>query len=80
MALYPEVQKKAQQQLDSVITRGRLPNFSDLQALPYIRAIVKELLRWHSVTPIGVPHRAIADDVYNGFLIPAGSIITTNLW
>ncbi|KAI0794213.1 cytochrome P450 [Fomes fomentarius] len=80
MALYPEVQKKAQQQLDSVITHGRLPEFSDLQALPYIRAIVKELLRWHSVTPIGVPHRAIADDVYNGFLIPAGSIITTNLW
>ncbi|KAI0704090.1 cytochrome P450 [Earliella scabrosa] len=80
MALYPEIQKKAQQQLDQVVGGRRLPDFSDQHDLPYVNALVKELLRWHCVTPIGVPHSTIADDQYNGYFIPAGSIVTPNIW
>ena len=53
MALYPEVQKKAQAEIDAVIGPNRLPDFEDHPSLPYINAVVKEAIRWHSVTPFG---------------------------
>ncbi|OSD02925.1 cytochrome P450 [Trametes coccinea BRFM310] len=80
MAMYPEVQKKAQAELDAVVGSGRLPDFSDQKCLPYVTALTKEVLRWHVVAPIGVPHRSVADDDYNGYFIPGGSIIIANQW
>ena len=53
MALYPEVQKKAQAEIDSVIGPDRLPTFEDRPFLPYINAVVKESLRWHVAAPLG---------------------------
>jgi cytochrome P450 len=53
MALNPEVVKKAQAELDSVVGNDRLPDFSDRPHLPYIEAIEKEVWRWNSVTPNG---------------------------
>ena len=52
MALYPEVQKKGQAEIDSVVGPHRLPDFGDRPSLPYISAIVKESMRWHLVTPL----------------------------
>lgn len=43
--LHPEVQVKGQEELDRVLGHSRLPEFSDRKDLPYICAIVKELLR-----------------------------------
>lgn len=57
MVLYPEVQKKAQAELDAVIGHNRLPTFSDREALPYVEATVKEVFRWHAVAPTGVVPR-----------------------
>ena len=53
MALYPEVQKKAQAEIDDVIGPNRLPQFEDRPCLPYINAVVKEVVRWHLAGPIG---------------------------
>ena len=53
LTLYPEVQKRAQAELDSVISRDRLPIFEDKPRLPYIEAMCKELTRWQMVTPMG---------------------------
>jgi cytochrome P450 len=53
MLANPEAQKKAQMEIDSVIETGRLPDFEDEDSLPYVSALVKEVLRWRSVTPIG---------------------------
>ncbi|KDR69251.1 hypothetical protein GALMADRAFT_104206 [Galerina marginata CBS 339.88] len=79
MLSFPEVQQKAQAELDRVL-RGRLPEFSDEADLPYLSALVKEVLRWKPVTPIAVPHCVTADDVYEGYYIPKGSIIIPNVW
>ncbi|CDO71706.1 hypothetical protein BN946_scf184915.g50 [Trametes cinnabarina] len=80
MALYPEVQKKAQAELDSVVGRDRLPDHGDKDELVYINAIVKEALRWHNVLPLGIPHRTINDDEMDGYFIPGGTSIITNVW
>ncbi|KAG6840387.1 hypothetical protein C0991_007048, partial [Blastosporella zonata] len=78
--LHPEVQVKAQEELDRVIGNSRLPEFSDRKDLPYICAIVKEVLRWSPVAPLGLPHMATSDDEYNGFFIPAGTAVIGNTW
>lgn len=72
MSLYPEVQKKAQAELDSVLRGSRLPNFTDKEDLPYIGAVLKETMRWNPVTPLGIPHRSSEDDMVDGYLIPKG--------
>ena len=79
-AMHPDVQHKAQDELDRVVGNDRLPTFEDRSSLPYLSALLKEVLRWHVVAPIAVPHRAVADDEYNGYEIPAGTIVVPNIW
>lgn len=52
MLKYPDIQRRAQQEVDEVVGQDRLPEFEDLGSLPYVHAIVKELLRWQPVIPI----------------------------
>ena len=54
MLLYPDVQKRAQDELDAVVGRSRVPTFADMPRLPYVCAIVKEAVRWRPVAPMGV--------------------------
>ncbi|KAI9057429.1 CyP450 monooxygenase [Trametes sanguinea] len=80
MTIYPDVQRKAQAELDAVVGLNRLPTFEDRDSLPYVNALVKECFRWHVVVTLGIPHRTIADTTYNGYLIPKGTVIVTNTW
>ncbi len=73
--MYPEVQKKAQVELDALVDPRRLPDISDLRDLVYIRAIYLETLRWKPVIPLGLPHSVIQDDEYNGYFIPKGTVV-----
>ncbi|KAJ7123313.1 cytochrome P450 [Mycena crocata] len=79
MALYPDVQRRAHQELDTVIGQNRLPQFDDRENLPYLSAIVKEILRWKAVTPLGVPHCTTEADEYNGSYIPAKTTVLANI-
>ncbi|KAF9011764.1 cytochrome P450 [Cyathus striatus] len=80
MTLYPEVQAKAQAELDAVIGNDRLPSFHDRDNLPYCNALVLEVLRWHAVVPTGVPHRVSEDNIYEGYLIPKDALVIPNIW
>ncbi|PBK60894.1 cytochrome P450 [Armillaria solidipes] len=80
MVLFPEVQVKAQAEIDAVVENDRLPGFDDRERLPYINALVLEVSRWHAVTPTGVPHCVTEDDVHSGYFIPKGSIVFANIW
>jgi cytochrome P450 len=53
MMYYPEIQVKAHKLLDEVVGRSRLPDFTDMDQLQYITAVVKETLRWKAVAPLG---------------------------
>ncbi|KDR77141.1 hypothetical protein GALMADRAFT_431691 [Galerina marginata CBS 339.88] len=81
MLHYPEVQKKAQAELDATIGQDRMPDYEDKEALPYIQAVIKETLRWRPVAILGgSPHAVTADDVYNGMFIPKGSTVFANFY
>ncbi|KAH8103459.1 cytochrome P450 [Cristinia sonorae] len=80
MAMFPEVQKKAQAELDRVVGPDRLPDFEDVERIPYIKAIVMETLRWMPVAPFAIPHAVLTDDVYEGYHIPKGSLLIPNVW
>lgn len=66
MAQYPHVQRKAQAGIDCVVGPDRLPSFQDRENLPYIYAMVKEILRWHPVLPMGTAHASVMDDTRGG--------------
>jgi len=80
MVRNPKVLKKAQDELDRVVGKGRLPDFSDKDDLPYLDAIMKEVFRWNPPLPITIPKRATQDDVYRGYFIPAGATVVENVW
>ncbi|KAJ9373960.1 hypothetical protein DTO282E5_1316 [Paecilomyces variotii] len=75
---HPEMVRKAQEELDSVVGTERLPAFDDMDHLPYIKAVISELLRWRTISTIGVPHTVIEDDEYMGYSIPAGATVVAN--
>lgn len=80
MSFKPDIQRKAQDELDRAVGRSRLPTFEDRKNLPYIDCIVSECLRWNPVTPLAVPHKVLEDDVYRGMRIPANTTIIPNVW
>ena len=95
MRVYPEAQRKAQEQVDRVIGNNRLPTLSDRPLLPYVEAIVLEALLWRPIVAFSrvysrineliihcarIDHRcSVADDEYKGFFIPKGAMIIGNI-
>ncbi len=53
MVLNPDVQARGQAEIDSVLGTERLPTAADRESLPYVNAIVKEVLRWNPAVPLG---------------------------
>ncbi|CAG7923811.1 unnamed protein product [Penicillium olsonii] len=77
---YPEIQKKAQEELDRVVGRNRLPDVDDEKNLPYCHAIIKEVERVHNPFWLGTPHVATDDFVYKGQYIPKDTVVVLNTW
>ncbi|KAF2099883.1 cytochrome P450 [Rhizodiscina lignyota] len=80
MTLNPRVVQKAQEELDRVVGCERLPTWSDEKNLPYLRAMIKETLRWRPLNQFGMSHATSEDDWYKGYFIPKGSIVTISWW
>ncbi|PSN45989.1 Methyl farnesoate epoxidase, partial [Blattella germanica] len=80
MVLYPEVQKNVQKELDSVVGQNRRPTLEDRPNLPYVEAVITELLRVCSIAPLTPPHRVTEDTYLNGYLIPKDTMVLINLY
>ncbi|KAI0253746.1 cytochrome P450 [Lactifluus subvellereus] len=78
--LHPDIQKRAQEELDAVTGRERLPTFEDRPRLMFVDAVCKEALRWRPVVPLAVPHVTTEDLVYEGYFIPKGALVIGNTW
>ncbi|KAJ6565505.1 cytochrome P450 [Mycena vulgaris] len=80
MLANPTAQKKAQAEIDE-LTGGRyLPTFEEEASLPYVSALVKEVMRWENVAPIAIPRLLATEDEYRGYRLPAGSLVVGNAW
>jgi cytochrome P450 len=71
---------KAQKLIDEVVGRNRLPSFDDRPRLVYIDAIMNEVLRWRPTVTGGAPHATRTKDTYQGYRIPADSVVLANHW
>ncbi|KAL7937811.1 cytochrome P450 [Trichoderma chlorosporum] len=80
MVLNPEVQQKAQEEIDRVVGLDRLPDISDEENLPYVRGVAKEALRFFPVLPMGIPHEAGEEIAFRGYRIPKGAFIRPCVW
>ncbi|KAN0081290.1 Cytochrome P450 [Tylopilus felleus] len=80
MLNHPEVQRRAQLEIDRVVGDQRLPDFEDRPSLPYVDAVLRETMRCRPVGPLGIPHATTEDDVYEGYYIPQGATIMANVW
>ncbi|KAG2036261.1 cytochrome P450 [Suillus americanus] len=73
MVLYPNIQARARAEIDQAVKHDKMPCLDDRASLPYLDAILLEVLRWHPVAPLGIPHATSNDDIYGGYFIPKGS-------
>ncbi|KAJ8503632.1 hypothetical protein ONZ45_g10684 [Pleurotus djamor] len=80
MALNPEVQARAQAEIDRVVGSQRMPVIADKSELPYVNAVIKETMRWRPIVPLTLGRRSADDDLYRGFFIPRGAMVVPNVW
>ncbi|XP_016065741.1 PREDICTED: cytochrome P450 2D14 [Miniopterus natalensis] len=79
MILHPDVQRRVQQEIDEVIGQARQPEMGDQAQMPFTMAVLHEVQRFGDIIPLGVPHMTSRDTEVQGFLIPKGTTLITNL-
>ncbi|XP_043702381.1 cytochrome P450 81Q32-like [Telopea speciosissima] len=77
---HPEVLKKAQVEIDTIVGQDRLLNESDVANLPYLHCIINETLRLYPAGPLLIPHESSEECIVGGFTIPRGTMLLVNLW
>ncbi|KAI3549231.1 O-methylsterigmatocystin oxidoreductase [Colletotrichum abscissum] len=80
MLEFPDVQRKAQAEIDRVVGSGRLPTFEDRDKLPYVDALVKETARWWPIVPMSFPHTTTEEFEYEGYRIPKDAFVLPAVW
>nr|WET52777.1 cytochrome P450 76AH20 [Ajuga reptans] len=80
LLLNPDKQAKLREELKSVVGEGKEVRESDVARLPYLQAVIKEVMRYHPPGPLLLPRAAVTDQEVGGYLIPKGAQILTNVW
>lgn len=76
----PTLLKKAQAELDEVVGREKRMEESDIAKLPYLQAVVKEVLRLHPAAPLIIPRRADNSVEIGGYVVPENTQVFVNIW
>ncbi|KAM0952159.1 putative cytochrome P450 [Dioscorea sansibarensis] len=76
----PEIMRRAQEELDQVVGKDSIVEESHISKLPFLAALIKEVLRLHPGLPLLVPHCPSSPSTVAGFSIPQGSRVFINVW
>ncbi|MED6130391.1 hypothetical protein PIB30_000901 [Stylosanthes scabra] len=76
---HPTILKKLKAEIDGVVGSTRLVNESDVPNLPYLQAVVKEVLRLHPTAPFALRQSA-EDCIINGFHVKAQTRTLVNVY
>ncbi|BBN16637.1 protein MpCYP829F2 [Marchantia polymorpha subsp. ruderalis] len=77
---HPDMLRRVQKELDTVVGKNRLAEESDLVNLEYLRAVIKETFRLHPVLPLLLPHQSDVDVQIGGYDIPAKTRVMVNTY
>jgi cytochrome P450 len=78
---HPAVMSKVRAELRDALGSKPHPDESDIDRLPYLRAVAMESMRLHPPSPMLMPHLAMADGAeVGGFAVPGGTKVIVNLW
>jgi len=76
----PDVMWKVQDELRSLIPNKNFIDEGDLSKLTYLKAVVKETLRFHPAAPLLIVREAIEKCSLQGYDILAKSLVLVNVW
>ncbi|XP_026416334.1 geraniol 8-hydroxylase-like [Papaver somniferum] len=76
----PEMMKMAKAEISEVVGHGKKMEESDIENLPYLRAVVKETLRFHPPGAFPIPRTVTQDIEVMGYSIPKGTLVLVNIW
>uniref|UniRef100_A0A8C6RMF1 Cytochrome P450, family 2, subfamily d, polypeptide 26 n=2 Tax=Nannospalax galili TaxID=1026970 RepID=A0A8C6RMF1_NANGA len=79
MILYPDVQRRVQEEIDEVLGQARTPVMEDQARMPFTTAVIHEVQRFGDIAPLNLPHMTSRDIEVQGFVIPKGTTLITNL-
>lgn len=79
LAAFPDAQERANKEVSRILGDSRLANLSDEPNMPYIRAVIKEILRMCPVATTGLRRQAGSDVHYKDKVIPKGTILLANI-
>ncbi|KAK0204545.1 hypothetical protein DFS33DRAFT_1472716 [Desarmillaria ectypa] len=84
MVLHPQIFKKVQSKIDTVIGSGQLPSFEDMDSLTYLQVYqyiccVSLPYNWGGAKTLAIPHKLMRDDMYEGYLLPGGATVAPNV-
>ncbi|KAM5242827.1 cytochrome P450 2E1 [Hipposideros larvatus] len=76
---YPDIEEKLHEEIDRVIGPSRIPAIKDRLEMPYMDAVVHEIMRFINLVPSNLYHKATRDTVFRGYVIPKGTIVIPTL-
>ncbi|KAM9836855.1 cytochrome P450 17A2 [Aulostomus maculatus] len=77
---HPEVQERAQKEIDQKVGGGRQVCVSDRSRLPYLDSVINEGMRIRPVSPVLIPHTAMTDSSIGGHAVGRGTRVLVNMW
>ncbi|KAE8633029.1 hypothetical protein XENTR_v10001751 [Xenopus tropicalis] len=79
MVAFPEIQKKVQKELDTVLDGSPLAYYEDRKKLPFTNAVIHEVQRYGNIASVGIPRSCIRKVTVNGYQLNKNTIVLPNL-